>query len=399
MQEQDLKNQIARARAEGRTAEAAMLQSQLDNARATEKQDEQERIRQENEDRRIRKAERTKQQLERAKSRATESASGGGGGGGGISQEVADAMKVAMMELTSWTQSKAFRTELEKLNVPTEVINDILDSMFDSFVSNNEVYAEGLETTRANLEKVGLAGEDLEDALPNVYGIMIDKGLTAQEKLALIAKEYENVGYGADEAKKKALEFYDVSSENVNVQRIKDIAAAYGEVAGKARAAAMETAVLNIVTNNPNVSVEEAASAVALDFAKFGRATGGYIVGPGTSTSDSIPVRLSNGEYVIRASTVDKFGIPFFDALNKGVIPMMAGGGMVSRYPSIAAGMAGGGYVRTGYNMGGLVSGKESEYNINVYVTESNASADDIASRVMQSLQRRDKMNRAGIRI
>lgn len=421
MQEQDLKNQIARARAEGRTAEAAMLQSQLDNARATEKQDEQERIRQENEDRRIRKAERTKQQLERAKSRATESASGGGGGGGGISQEVADAMKVAMMELTSWTQSKAFkdmavktgpmsaffdskkvkgfRTELEKLNVPTEVINDILDSMFDSFVSNNEVYAEGLETTRANLEKVGLAGEDLEDALPNVYGIMIDKGLTAQEKLALIAKEYENVGYGADEAKKKALEFYDVSSENVNVQRIKDIAAAYGEVAGKARAAAMETAVLNIVTNNPNVSVEEAASAVALDFAKFGRATGGYIVGPGTSTSDSIPVRLSNGEYVIRASTVDKFGIPFFDALNKGVIPMMAGGGMVSRYPSIAAGMAGGGYVRTGYNMGGLVSGKESEYNINVYVTESNASADDIANKVMQSLQRRDKMNRAGIRI
>lgn len=422
MQEQDLKNQIARARAEGRTAEAAMLQAQLDNARATEKQDEQERIRQENEDRRIRKAERTKKQLERAKSRATESASGGGGGGGGgISQEVADAIKVAMMELTSWTQSKAFkdmavktgpmsaffdskrvkdfRTELEKLNVPTEVINDILDSMFDSFVSNNEVYAEGLETTRKNLEKVGLAGEDLEDALPNVYGIMIDKGITAQEKLDLIAKEYENVGYGADEAKKKALEFYDVSSKNVNVQRIKDIAAAYEEVAGKARAAAMETAILNIVTNNPNVSVEEAASAVALDFAKFGRATGGYIVGPGTSTSDSIPVRLSNGEYVIRASMVDKYGVPFFDALNRGMLPMMASGGMVSRYPSIAAGMAGGGYVRTGYNMGGLVSGKESEYNINVYVTESNASADDIANKVMQSLQRRDKMNRAGIRI
>jgi TP901 family phage tail tape measure protein len=423
MKEQDLKNQIARARAEGRTAEAAMLQAQLDNARANNKEQETERARRESEDRRIERAEKRKEELARAKEIALEEARGGAAGGGGaegISQEVADAMKVAMMELTSWTQSKAFkdmatetgpmsaffdskkvkgfRTELEKLNVPTQVINDILDSMFDSFVSNNEVYAEGLEITRANLEKVGLAGEDLEDALPNVYGIMIDKGLSAQEKLALIAKEYENVGYGAEEAKKKALEFYDVSSENVNLQRIKDIAAAYGEVAGKARAAAMQTAVLNIVTNNPNVSVEDAAASVALDFAKFGAATGGYILGPGTSTSDSIPVRLSNGEYVVRASMVDKYGVPLLEAINKGMLPSMATGGMISRYPSVAARMAGGGYVYRGMAAGGLVNGTSAEYNINVNV-ETNASADDIANKVMQSLQRRDKMNRAGIRI
>ena len=426
MKEQDLKNQIARARAEGRTAEAAMLQSQLNNTREENKQQEAERRRQEQEDKRIEQAEKRKEALSEAKGIAVDNAKGssgggGGGGAGGISQEVADQIKTATMELTSWTNSDAFlkmsaktgplsaffdsnkvkdfRTELEKLGIPARIINDILDGMFDSFILGNEQYGEELEIVRGNLEKVGIVGEDLEDALPNVYAIMIDKGITVQEKLLLIAKEYENVGYGADEAKKKAEQFYEVSNKNVNLQRIKDIAAAYEEVAGKARAAAMETAILNIVTNNPEVDVDEAASAVALDFAKFGAATGGYILGPGTSTSDSIPVRLSNGEYVIKASMVDKYGVPFFNALNQGMLPMMAGGGMVSRYPGAAAGMAAGGYVKPGYALGGLVSGKESEYNINVSVEGSNSSPDDIANKVMQVLQRRDKMSRAGIRI
>ena len=47
-------------------------------------------------------------------------------------------------------------------------------------------------------------------------------------------------------------------------------------------------------------------------------ATGGLITGPGTGTSDSIPARLSNGEYVIRAASVKKYGVGMFDALNSG---------------------------------------------------------------------------------
>ena len=52
-----------------------------------------------------------------------------------------------------------------------------------------------------------------------------------------------------------------------------------------------------------------------------GFATGGYIQGPGTKTSDSIMARLSAGEYVIKADTVSKFGVGFFDKLNKGMMP------------------------------------------------------------------------------
>jgi TP901 family phage tail tape measure protein len=46
------------------------------------------------------------------------------------------------------------------------------------------------------------------------------------------------------------------------------------------------------------------------------KAAGGYIAGKGTGTSDSIPALLSNGEYVIKASAVGKYGKDFLDDLN-----------------------------------------------------------------------------------
>lgn len=42
----------------------------------------------------------------------------------------------------------------------------------------------------------------------------------------------------------------------------------------------------------------------------------GYVSGPGTSTSDSIPARLSAGEFVVNARAVSQVGVAFLDALN-----------------------------------------------------------------------------------
>ena len=55
---------------------------------------------------------------------------------------------------------------------------------------------------------------------------------------------------------------------------------------------------------------------------------GGKVAGPGTSTSDSIPALLSDGEYVIKASSVSKYGTETMDALNAG---RFAEGGLASR--------------------------------------------------------------------
>lgn len=60
-------------------------------------------------------------------------------------------------------------------------------------------------------------------------------------------------------------------------------------------------------------------------------ATGGYVKGPGTGTSDSIPARLSNGEFVVRAAAVKSIGVDNLHAMNaKGY----AKGGYVGRMPS-----------------------------------------------------------------
>lgn len=50
-----------------------------------------------------------------------------------------------------------------------------------------------------------------------------------------------------------------------------------------------------------------------------GFASGGYVTGPGTTTSDSIPARLSAGEYVLRAEAVRRVGVGFLHALNGGL--------------------------------------------------------------------------------
>ncbi|MEV7871511.1 hypothetical protein AB0P17_36675 [Streptomyces sp. NPDC088124] len=52
-----------------------------------------------------------------------------------------------------------------------------------------------------------------------------------------------------------------------------------------------------------------------------GYPSGGLLQGPGTSTSDSILLWGSNGEYMIKAASVAKYGEKFMDAVNEGRLP------------------------------------------------------------------------------
>ena len=84
-----------------------------------------------------------------------------------------------------------------------------------------------------------------------------------------------------------------------------------------------------------------AAAWVALEAAKGfvgGFATGGYVSGNGTGTSDSIPAYLSHGEYVVNAKSTSKY-LPLLEMLNNG--------GQSKGYA-----FATGGLVRTGSNAG-----------------------------------------------
>lgn len=61
---------------------------------------------------------------------------------------------------------------------------------------------------------------------------------------------------------------------------------------------------------------------------KLAYANGGYVSGPGSSRSDSIPARLSNGEFVMNAASVRTYGLDFMNSLNQmkyGRMPVNAG--------------------------------------------------------------------------
>ena len=70
----------------------------------------------------------------------------------------------------------------------------------------------------------------------------------------------------------------------------------------------------------------------------MGFASGGYVSGPGSSTSDSISARLSDGEFVVRAAAVKAIGVGTLAAINRGIripsivsgfVPRFAEGGLV----------------------------------------------------------------------
>jgi hypothetical protein len=53
---------------------------------------------------------------------------------------------------------------------------------------------------------------------------------------------------------------------------------------------------------------------------------GGAVSGPGTESSDSIPARLSDGEYVINAESVKMIGVPTLDKINQAGLNKRYGG-------------------------------------------------------------------------
>jgi TP901 family phage tail tape measure protein len=110
------------------------------------------------------------------------------------------------------------------------------------------------------------------------------------------------------------------------------------------------------------------------------KANGGLIKGPGTGRSDSIratlgyagggSIRVSNGEFVVKASSVRDYGLNAMNAVNNGTANIST-------------------------NSGGTV------YNINMPITSNNANPEGVANEVMRRLKvelnKNNKSNRVNI--
>jgi TP901 family phage tail tape measure protein len=80
----------------------------------------------------------------------------------------------------------------------------------------------------------------------------------------------------------------------------------------------------------------------------------GAVRGEGTATSDSIPAYLSNGEYVVRASAVSQYGVPFLDALN--AEKLYTGGEVGNSIPKFGFG----GWVKSGFKKMPQIAGSSA---------------------------------------
>ena len=99
---------------------------------------------------------------------------------------------------------------------------------------------------------------------------------------------------------------------------------------------------------------------------KYDSGSIGGVWGAGTSTSDSIPAMLSNGEYVLNAAATQKFGIPLLDQMNGSY-----------NIPSSTKSM--------GTNIINSPS-SNNVYNIEIALNGTNVTADDVINRMKREM-------------
>ena len=106
----------------------------------------------------------------------------------------------------------------------------------------------------------------------------------------------------------------------------------------------------------------------------------GYTAGgvAGDGSRDSIPAMLTPGEYVIRKAMVDKYGTPMFEKINQGSFSMPSFN-TGEQNPTNVSGNSGGNT--------NVVAPMYNNYSVNVSVSNSGASADEIANKTLMKIK------------
>lgn len=167
---------------------------------------------------------------------------------------------------------------------------------------------------------------------------------TTQENRDAFINTAVAMGMGRDAAAKLA-DQYGLIPKEVATKFSADTKSAEDDLNGVAAAVGAIPSV-KIITIRADNRMGALGSAIGLPMQA--RATGGPIYGPGTKTSDDVPIWASRGEFMQQASAVDYYGQGVMWALNQKRIPReffgalgLAGGGPVSwsRQPVGSAGM------------------------------------------------------------
>jgi hypothetical protein len=223
------------------------------------------------------------------------------------------------MLLDSLMKGKDFKEYINELAKQRKALDDALNGGGTDDYKDYEDGVDGLSASSKAyldiLEKEIKGLEEKRDAQKNAND-ETQRQIDLQEKLADLAKksilakisgDYLEAASLQQQAQNVQVEFNqetELRKKDAEIARLRSRAEAIGDGAPLTRA--------------------EAAKIPK----KVKAASGGMIRGAGTGTSDSIPAYLSNGEYVIKADSVRKYGVGTFDALNT---QKFKDGGLASR--------------------------------------------------------------------
>jgi hypothetical protein len=212
-----------------------------------------------------------------------------------------------------------------------------------------------------NVDTTGMTKEQLNDfnKTKTDLGLAIDTftndtttalGVIGQDIEPIVKNIQDSLGVSGDILSKVVSDLNKPLAKNSALAVVADLAgidtgAANGTVDGTPTAGNGPIPTPTTPTNSFQTNIiDKGGSGRAI--AVNGFATGGAISGPGTGTSDSIPIMASHGEYIVKAEAVRRVGKTKLDQINNGGYGM-AMGGMVGSMPSMssAPGLAAGGFV------------------------------------------------------
>ncbi len=232
-----------------------------------------------------------------------------------------------------------------------KLLDDILGSKDEVTARIQEIKAD-LQEALSDID-IATANPDSEEALTGMAKLL---NMSTDDLIEELETKGETLQQFAEQYKQTLAETAAAETEQLTVgQQWSTKMASYATEVGKSMASAMTDFILgsktakealqdfvkNIISSAVSILTEwlavfaiysafpmiagDMTPADAANKTVFGitkkRAMGGLVRGVGSSTSDSIPAMLSNGEYVIRSSAVDKIGTGNLDALNAGKIP------------------------------------------------------------------------------
>lgn len=202
---------------------------------------------------------------------------------------------------------QAWRNELERTRLVTDELAPLWNRIGEGFGAALQGMLSGAQTLREGLSSIF---RSISDAFLQQMVIQpFQQWVAMQARMLAMKLGFVQQEQAIDQA---------AAAQSVATKSAETTAKVSMDAAQAGAGAAASQASIPVV--GPGLALAAMAAMVAAVMALLGNvkkfASGGFVTGPGTATSDSIPARLSAGEYVIRAAAVKRVGVAFLDAIN-----------------------------------------------------------------------------------